>query len=55
MLPPKLVHEITSAYHAHIELEESELIPLAREALSAGEVATIGREMAERRGVVVAA
>lgn len=55
VLPPKLVREIAAAYHAHIELEESELIPLAREALPADEVATIGREMAERRGVVVAA
>ena len=49
------VREIAAAYHAHIELEESELIPLAREALPADEVATIGREMAERRGVAVAA
>ena len=55
VLPPKLVREIAAAYHAHIELEESELIPLAREALPADEVATIGREMAERRGVAVAA
>lgn len=55
VLPPKLVHAIAAAYHAHIELEESELILLAREALSTDEIATIGREMAERRGVAVAA
>lgn len=55
VLPPKLVHEIATAYHAHIEIEESELIPLARKALSADEIATIGREMAGRRGVAVAA
>ena len=55
VLPPKLVHEIAAAYHAHIEIEESELIPLAQEVLSADEVATIGREMAGRRGVAVPA
>ena len=55
VLPPNLVREIAAAYHAHIELEESELIPLAREALPADEVATIGREMAHRRGVALAA
>lgn len=53
-LPPKLVRDLAAAYHAHIELEESELIPLAQEALAADEMATIGREMAGRRGVAVA-
>ena len=55
VLPPKLVHGMAAAYHAHIELEESRLIPLARSTLSADEVATIGSEMAGRRGVPVAA
>ncbi|CAG0997474.1 hypothetical protein BURK1_02630 [Burkholderiales bacterium] len=53
VLPPKLVHDIASAYRAHIEVEESELIPLARATLPAGEIAAIGREMAERRGVAI--
>lgn len=50
-LPPKLVRDLAAAYHAHIELEESEFIPLAQEALPADEMAAIGREMAGRRGV----
>lgn len=50
-LPPRLVREITGAYDAHMEFEESMLIPLAREALLPLEIAVIGREMAERRGV----
>lgn len=50
-MPPRLVREITAGYEAHIELEESSLLPLAREALSPPELADIGREMAERRGV----
>lgn len=51
VMPPRLVRELAAAYDAHIGLEESELIPLAQEALSADEIATIGREMARRRGV----
>lgn len=53
VMPPHLVSEITASYDAHIELEESMLIPLAREVLSSGELEAIGREMAERRGVAV--
>ena len=55
VLPQKLVHEIAAAYHAHIEIEESELIPLAQEVLSADQGATICREMAGPRGVAIAA
>ena len=38
-------------YTAHIALEDDRLFPGAREALSEAELAAIGREMAERRGV----
>lgn len=54
-LPPKLVHDVTAAYEAHIAIEESELIPLAREMLGADEIVAIGREMAARRGVALTA
>ncbi|MEO8486193.1 MAG: hemerythrin domain-containing protein [Betaproteobacteria bacterium] len=51
VLPPKLVHDIAAAYDTHLEGEESELFPLAQEMLRQDEIAAIGREMAERRGV----
>jgi hemerythrin-like domain-containing protein len=50
-LEPKLVHEVRDAYQAHIEREETALIPQARAALPAEEIAAIGREMAARRSV----
>jgi hemerythrin-like domain-containing protein len=50
-LDAKTVHDVQAAYEAHIACEEDELIPLAREVLTADELAQIGREMAERRGV----
>jgi len=49
VLPPALVHEIGARYDRHIELEESLLIPLARDVLSTADLDAIGREMAERR------
>lgn len=51
VLPPRLVLEVAGAYDSHIAVEESELIPRARVALSVEEIAAIGREMAGRRGV----
>lgn len=39
------------AYEAHILVEESELLPLARRALDAATVARLGESMASRRGV----
>jgi len=50
-LDARTVHDIDAAYAAHIALEEDELIPLARVVLTRDEIAAIGREMAERRGV----
>ena len=54
VLPPKLVRDATAAYDAHIEAEETELIPLARELLPPEEIAAVGRAMARRRGVAPA-
>ena len=50
-LPPRLVLDVAAAYEAHIDVEERDLIPLAREALSAEDIAAIGGEMAARRGI----
>jgi hemerythrin-like domain-containing protein len=54
VLPPKLVREFAAAYDAHLEIEETLLIPLAQDLLGADEFAAIGREMADRRGVAPA-
>ncbi len=51
VLPPRLVRDATLAYDAHIETEENELIPLARDVLRVEEIAAIGKAMAARRGV----
>jgi hypothetical protein len=48
------VRDATAAYDAHIEAEEAELIPLARELLPPEEIAAVGRAMARRRGVAPA-
>ena len=55
VLSPKMVLEVTAAYDAHLAAEEAELIPLAYDVLSPDELREIGREMATRRGVTVAA
>jgi hypothetical protein len=49
-LPPALVHEVCGAYLAHLDLEESDLLPVAREHLDATTLLEIGREFAARRG-----
>lgn len=49
-LSARTVRELTALYDAHIEREETELIPLARKAFDATTIAAIGREMQERRG-----
>jgi hemerythrin-like domain-containing protein len=51
VMPPRLVLEITAAYESHIAIVEAELIPLAQDVLPPDEIAAIGREMAQRRGV----
>lgn len=51
-LDARTVHDVQSAYDAHIDCEERELIPLARQALPPEEIAAIGREMAARRNVL---
>lgn len=43
--------ELQAFYAEHIQQEETAIFPLAEEGLSAEEIAAIGSEMAERRGV----
>ena len=50
-LPPALAHEFERLYSEHIARENAGLLPLCADRLSAGDLATIGREMAARRGV----
>lgn len=45
------VRRLKQAYAAHIQIEDKEIFPAAGRMLNADELAEIGREMAERRGV----
>jgi hemerythrin superfamily protein len=47
-----LVHSLSRFYARHIEIEEKEVFPAARRILSAAERHTVGREMAEKRGIM---
>jgi len=51
VLTPSLVRHVRVAYFDHIDLEESDLLPLAAERLDAATLAAIGAEMARRRNV----
>jgi pyridoxamine 5'-phosphate oxidase len=51
VLTPALVRRVRAAYFDHIDREETELLPLAAERLDAATLATIGAEMAHRRGL----
>ncbi len=43
---------LSNIYRRHIAIEDSELFPLAARALTADQLAEVGREMAERRGAL---
>lgn len=47
-----LVHALSRFYVHHIEIEEKEVFPAARRILSAAEKDSVGRKMAERRGIL---
>jgi hemerythrin-like domain-containing protein len=47
-----LVHSLWHFYAHHIEVEEKQVFPAARRILSAAEIDTVGREMADRRGII---
>jgi hemerythrin-like domain-containing protein len=46
-----LVHSLSRFYAHHIGIEEKEIFPAARRILSAEQRNTVGKEMAERRGL----
>jgi len=50
-LPPALVRTVCEGYLAHLEREETRLLPAARQCLDAEAIAQIGREFAQRRNV----
>jgi hemerythrin-like domain-containing protein len=45
----ELLDRLRSTYQRHIAVEDGEVFPLAGQILSASELVTVGREMAERR------
>ncbi|MEZ0266478.1 MAG: hemerythrin domain-containing protein [Phycisphaerae bacterium] len=47
----ELLQSLRELYRRHIEVEDTRVFPLARQVLSPGAVAEVGREMAERRGL----
>jgi len=49
-LPDALVENLTVSYTGHIDLEETELLPLAARLLSPRQLMQLGKCMAERRG-----
>jgi len=49
-LPDVLVEKLISSYAPHIDLEETELLPLSARLLSPQQIMEIGKSMAERRG-----
>ena len=48
-----LLRALAELYRRHIAVEDQEVFPLAGRALSAGELAAVGQEMARRRGLSV--
>jgi len=49
-LPDALVENLVGNYTHHINLEETELLPLAARLLSPQQIMALGKSMAERRG-----
>lgn len=47
----RLLHNLRDMYARHIVLEDSELFPLAARTLDSAQLAQIGAEMAQRRGL----
>lgn len=50
-LDTALVEEFTALYRAHIEREEREIFPRARQLLGPAEMAALAQGMAQRRGI----
>jgi hemerythrin-like domain-containing protein len=52
MLSDDIVRHFIAVYQTHIELENSQLLPLAKDLLTPAQIETLGRKMSARRGVV---
>jgi hypothetical protein len=50
----RLLHDLRDIYARHILLEDSELFPLAARVLEPAQLAQVGAEMAQRRGLPAA-
>ena len=50
-LDPELVSRFAATYETHIEAEETQLLPALQRVLDAADWMTVGRAMAERRGL----
>lgn len=50
LLPEALVEKLIGSYTPHIDLEETELLPLSARLLSPQQIMEMGKRMAERRG-----
>jgi hemerythrin-like domain-containing protein len=51
----ELLEQLLIVYQTHIRLEDTEIFPLAAEALEDAEIEALGREMAARRGITLKA
>lgn len=51
----KVLHDLRMLYRQHIRVEEHELFPLAERVLTGEQIEQLGREMADRRGINMAA
>jgi len=49
-LPEALVEKLVGSYTPHIDLEETQLLPLSARLLSQQQIMAMGKSMAERRG-----
>ena len=47
----EVLHELREMYSRHIDVEERQVFPLAGQVLDQNQLAQVGRQMAERRGI----
>jgi hemerythrin-like domain-containing protein len=51
LLDPQMIAEFAAGYDQHIDIEENVVLPALRRRLSAADWSSVGRAMAERRGL----
>jgi hemerythrin-like domain-containing protein len=47
----RVLHELREMYRRHIDMEDQKIFPLAGEVLSREQLAQLGKQMAQRRGL----